>query len=141
MRPLMAAIALLFAFAGTALADCAHPAMITFAPGQTFTAVASGDPLPSVECYRVNAQANQDLGVFLESNQGPSLEIYAPGWEVKCDSSDDCHFNGNLLSDTGDTDWTETLTEAGAYLIVVDNPNGDDYRLGIETHPAGGKTQ
>ena len=41
------------------------------------------------------------------------------------------------MSDPGETEWIDTLTETGAYLIVIDNANGDDYRLTVEIRASG----
>jgi hypothetical protein len=137
----MAAIAMLVAPV-SAMADCNHPAAIAFAPGATSTTIASDDPVPSLECYRLTAQAGRQLGVFVESaDKGAVLEIFAPGWSANCDASDECNISGTLMSDAGETDWTDTLTETGVYLIVIDNPHVDEYRLTVEILAPGDNRQ
>jgi|HubBroStandDraft_6_1064221.scaffolds.fasta_scaffold2003338_1 hypothetical protein len=142
MWPWMVALATLLAAAGAALADCNHPAAINFAPGVASATVASDDSVPTAECYQVTAQAKQELGMFIESTgKGPVLEVYAPGWTASCDAFDECSISGTLMSDPGDTEWTDTLTDTGAYLIVVDNPHSDEYRLTVEIHSSGADRQ
>jgi hypothetical protein len=137
----MAALAMFLASAGAALADCNHPAAITFAPGATSATVGSDDPVPTVECYQVTAPAGRDLGMFLESpEKGPTLEIFAPGWSTSCDASGECSMSGTQVSEPGETEWIDTLTETGAYLIVIDNADGNEYRLTVELRSAGDDT-
>jgi len=134
----MPAIAALMVSAGTAMADCNHPVAISFAAGQSSAIVSSGESVPTVECYQVTAPSGRDLGMYLESAaKGPSLEVYAPGWTTNCDASGECSTSGTLMSDPGETEWIDTLTETGAYLIVIDNANGDDYRLTVEIRASG----
>jgi hypothetical protein len=142
MWPWMAAFAMLLASAGAAMADCNHPAAINFAPGAASATIVSDDPVPTAECYQVTAQVKRELGMFLESTEkGPVLEVYAPGWTASCNASDECSISGTLMSDPGETEWTDTLTETGAYLIVVDNAHGDEYRLTVEIHLPGADRQ
>jgi hypothetical protein len=142
MWPWMAASVVLAASAGAAMADCNHPAAIAFAPGAASATVVSDDPVPTVECYQVTAQARRELGMFLENaEKGPMLEVYAPGWTASCNGSDECSISGTLMSDPGETDWTDTLTETGAYLIVVENEHGVEYRLTVEIHSPGADRQ
>jgi hypothetical protein len=132
MRFLVAAV-LFLAAAGMAKADCNRPTAIRFDPGTASATVGSDDPVPTVECYQLTAPAGRDLGMYLESAEtGPVLEVFAPGWTASCDASGECHASGPLMSDPGDTEWIDTLTETGAYLIVVDNAKGDEYRLTVE---------
>ncbi|HTQ34992.1 MAG TPA: hypothetical protein VMI30_12540 [Stellaceae bacterium] len=134
----MAAIFIVLASASAAMGDCNHPVAISFAPGQSSTTVSSGESVPTVECYQVIAPSGRDLGMYLESAaKGPSLEVYAPGWTTNCDAAGECNTSGTLMSDPGETEWIDSLTETGAYLIVIDNANGDDYRLTIEIRASG----
>jgi hypothetical protein len=138
MRLFLLATALLVAWANAAFADCSQPAAIRFAAAAATATVASGDPTPSIECYRVTARANQELSVFLDDASGAGLEIFTPGWTATCDTASECHVSGDIMSEPGETEWTDTLPAAGVYLIVIDNPRGDEFRLTVELREAGG---
>jgi len=135
---LTAAAVLLLASAGAARADCNRPAAIVIQPGTASATLDSDEPVPTVECYQVTAPAAQELRIFLDSDaKGPMLEVFAPGWTANCNASDECGVSGTLISDPGDTEWSDTLTETGAYLIVIDNANGDEYQLTVEIRSPG----
>lgn len=144
MRLWTAAIALFLASVGAAMADCNNPSAILLAPGAAYASVASDDLVPTVECYQLSLQSGRELGVFVKGIDGgpiPAIEVYAPGWTAGCDASSECHVSGALLSEAGDTSWADALTETGSYLIVIDNPRGDRYRLIVEILSSGDNLQ
>lgn len=139
--PMAAATVMVLTVAGPARADCGRPVAIAFPPGTASATLNSAEPVSTVECYQVAAPAGQDLRIFVDSEaKGPVLEIFAPGWTATCTASDECGVSGTPISEPGDTEWSDTLTETGAYLIVIDNANGDDYQLTVEIHPPGDDT-
>jgi hypothetical protein len=136
MRLIAPATALLLA-SSAAMADCNHPTRVGDAPGE-FTAESEATPA-TIDCYQVTAQAGQQLSVSLAgSNHDASFAVFAPGWQASCNAVDDCDITGDQLSPDAATDWTDKVSDAGAYLIVIDNAASDaDYHLNVTLRDAG----
>jgi hypothetical protein len=119
-----------------AVADCNRPKRIEFGTGASVATLSSGPSTETVDCYQVIGRAGQELNVTLVgAARDAKLALYAPGWQASCDSSGDCDVSGDLISEEGETDWSDQLEANGAYLIVVDNSKSDaEYRLTVALH-------
>jgi hypothetical protein len=118
-----------------AVADCNRPKLIEFSAGASLVTLSSGASTETVDCYQAIGRAGQELRVTLEgAGRDAKLALYAPGWQASC-ASGDCDISGDLISDEGETDWSDQLEASGAYLIVVDNSKSDaEYRLTVALH-------
>jgi hypothetical protein len=133
MRFTLSAVALLLA-SPSAMADCKHPAAIGLEPGAHDSTVEADAPSTTIDCYQFAAKVGQQVVIEISGGKGDAVfAVYGPGWEASCDTADDCDISGDLLGDEQTTEWSDTASVTGAYLIVVDNSRSDsDYRLNVE---------